>query len=158
MLARGSARNVVAGWGIGQDVGMAGLFRSMAQKSMNEYPNDALFRSEYARALFKAGAYRSVIELFTTDAAIDSGQQALLAASYQRLDQHEAAIRHYRLALQQDTQNARNWVGLGISQEQSAALGDALDSYQKASEWGGLNARLQAFVVRRSEQLRQVLN
>lgn len=132
--------------------------RSLLQSSLVEYPQDSFFTTEYARTLFAATAYREVVALFAGAEELDADQQALLAASYQRLDEHVAAIRHYQLALQQDTQNARNWVGLGISQEQNAAFGAALDAYQEASRLGSLNARLQAFVVRRGEQLRKVLN
>jgi hypothetical protein len=131
---------------------------SLLQVSLLEYPQDPLFESEYARSLFAMGAYADVIVLFAQRTALNADQQVLLAASYQRLDRHDDAIRHYQLALQHDTKNARNWVGLGISQEQKAAFIDALASYQQASELGNLNARLQAFVERRREQLRQVLN
>ncbi|MCP4767040.1 MAG: hypothetical protein GY875_12295 [Gammaproteobacteria bacterium] len=132
--------------------------RSLLQASLLEYPQDPLFETEYARRLFAQAAYGEVIELFARRTTLNTDQQALLAASYQRLDQHEAAIRHYQFALQRDAKNARNWVGLGISQEQRAAFVDALASYQQASELGSLNARLQAFVTRRSAHLRQVLN
>ena len=132
--------------------------RSLLQASLLEYPQDPLFETEYVRTLFEAADYHEVIELFAQRATLNTDQQALLAASYQRLDQHDAAIRHYQFALQRDAKNARNWVGLGISQEQKAAFIDALASYQQASELGSLNARLQAFVARRSAQLRQVLN
>jgi len=132
--------------------------RSLLQASLLEYPQDPLFETEYVRTLFDSAAYHEVIELFAQRTTLNTDQQALLAASYQRLDRHEAAIRHYQFALQRDAKNARNWVGLGISQEQSAAFIDALASYQQASELGSLNARLQAFVARRSAQLRQVLN
>jgi MSHA biogenesis protein MshN len=99
-----------------------------------------------------------VIAVLGEEQGLDADQEALLAASYQRLDQHEAAIQHYQLALQQDAKNARNWVGLAISQEQSAAFGAALDAYQQASRLGGLNTRLRDFVERRSEKLQQVVN
>jgi tetratricopeptide (TPR) repeat protein len=132
--------------------------RTLLQASLLEYPSDPLFEAEYARTLFTAAAYHDVIALFADRSVLNADQQALLAASYQRLDQHEAAVLHYQLALGLDTRNARNWVGLGISQEQVSAFVDALASYQQASELGTLNARLKAFVARRSEQLRQVLN
>lgn len=135
-----------------------GKLRSLLLASLAEYPRDPLFISEYARLLFQAGGYREVIELLAQGDALDARQSALLAASYQRLDEHEAAVLYYRQSLQQDAGDARNWVGLGISQEQMAAFADALDSYQRASGLGKLNARLQAFVERRSENLRRVVN
>ena len=132
--------------------------RRLLRASMTKYPDAALFKTEYARSLFQTAAYRAVIELFTNDTALDATQQALMAASYQRLDEHQEAVRHYRLSLAQDANNARNWIGLGISQENTAALEEALNSYQRAVKLGGLNNRLRAFVAGRSSTLEQVLN
>ncbi len=132
--------------------------RRLLQRSMARYPDAALFRTGYARSLFQGAAYRAVIELFVNENPIDATQQALVAASYQRLEEHENAIRHYRLALVRDANNARNWIGLGISQENTAALAQALGSYRRAIKLGGLNSRLRAFVATRSSALEQVLN
>lgn len=132
--------------------------RRLLRESIAAYPDDSLFKSEYARALYQAGAYRMVIQLFADSQVADATQQALIAASYQRLDEHENAVIHYRLALKQDSGNAKNWVGLGISQEHSSAFADALNSYQKAARLGQLNSRLQAFVDKRSKTLKAVLN
>ena len=132
--------------------------RRLLRGSMAKYPDAALFKTEYARSLFQSAAYRAVIQLFAKEISIDVTQQALVAASYQRLDEHENAVKHYRLALAQDANNARNWIGLGISQEHTAALEAALDSYQRAVKLGGLNSRLRAFVDARRNTLSQVLN
>ncbi len=133
-------------------------YHRLARESAAKYTDDAVFRTEYGRSLFQNTDYRAVIQLFSAETGLDSGQQALVAASYQRLDEHAAAIRHYQLALEQDASNAKNWIGLGISQEHSAELEAALDSYQRAGKLGNLNKRLQAFVLRRSSALKQVLN
>ncbi len=133
-------------------------FLRLVRDSMKQYPQDMLFKTEYARSLFQSAAYHAVIQLFATESSLDANQQALLAASYQRLDDHESAIRHYRLALELDASNAKNWIGLGISQEQTAAFEDALNSYQQAAKLGNLNNRLQAFVNKKRRTLTQVLN
>jgi len=135
-----------------------GRERRLLRGSIAKYPDAALFKTEYARSLFKTAAYRAVIELFVKDIRFDVNQQALIAASYQRLDEHEDAVRHYRLALAQDANNARNWIGLGISLEHTAALEEALNSYQRADRLGGLNSRLRAFIATRSSALGQLLN
>ena len=111
-------------------------FLRLARDSMMQYPQDMLFKNEYARSLFQSAAYRAVIQLFATEKSLDANQQALLAASYQRLEQHQSAIRHYQLALELDASNAKNWIGLGISLEQAAAFEDALNSYQQAAKLG----------------------
>jgi hypothetical protein len=136
----------------------SGRFLRLARESMTKYPDDMLFKTEYARSLFQSAAYRSVIQLFANENSLDANQQALVAASYQRLDEHESAVRHYQLALEQDAANAKNWIGLGISQEQTSALEEALNSYQQAANLGNLNNRLQAFVDNKSRTLRQVLD
>lgn len=133
-------------------------FRRLVRESMAAYPADALFKTEYARALFQSAAYRSVIQMFADDELTDASQLALVAASYQRLDEHADAIKYYRLALESDAANAKNWIGLGISQEHSSALEEALESYQQAVSLGSLNDPLRAFVDKRSQTLQQVLN
>ena len=125
---------------------------------MQRHPAHDLFATEFARSLVASRAYREAVELLNARPRLEPAQHAVLAAAYQRLDQHPAAVRHYRLALDAEPGNARNWVGLGISLEQTAALGEALEAYRKASRLGQLDARLQAFVARRSETLLQVLN
>jgi len=133
-------------------------FLRLVRESMTKYPDDLLYKTEYARSLFQSAAYRSVIQLFANEISVNASLQALVAASYQRLDEHESAVRHYQLALEQDAANAKNWIGLGISQEQTAALEGALHSYRQAAKLGNLNNRLQAFVDNKSRTLRQVLN
>jgi hypothetical protein len=133
-------------------------FNRLVKESATLYPGDALFRTEYARALFKGASYGAVIRLLRDAADLDASQQALLGASHQRLDEHDDAVRHYRLSLEQDAGNARNWIGLGISQEHTAALDEALASYRRAAGLGNLGSRLQAFVDERSSNLQQVLD
>ena len=135
-----------------------GRKQRLLRGSMVRYPDAALFKTEYARSLFQGAGYRAVIEFFAKEATIDVTQQALVAASYQRLDEHQDAIKHYQMALAQDANNARNWIGLAISQENTAALEEALNSYRRAARLGGLNSRLRAFVASRSSALEQVLN
>ena len=133
-------------------------FLRLVRESMTKYPEDMLFETEYARSLFGATAYRAVIELFANGVSANASQQALVAASYQRLDEHESAVRYYQLALEQDAANAKNWIGLGISQEHTAALEAALYSYRQAAKLGNLNNRLRAFVDQKTRTLGQVLN
>lgn len=133
-------------------------FSRLLRDSIDRYPAEAAFKTEYARVLFKTGAYRAVIDMFADEPAEDAAQQAMLAASYQRIDQHSDAISYYQLALAQDASNARNWIGLGISQEHDNALAAALESYRRAARMGNLNSRLQEFVEKRSRTLEKVLN
>ena len=138
--------------------GQQDRYLRLARESMLAHPQQPRFATEFARTLVQAKAWRDAIELLSGRERLDGEQHALLGASYQRLDQHEAAIRHYRLALEDNATDARNWVGLAISLEHTAALAEALDAYQRAGRLGQLNERLQGFVAGRSKTLQQVLN
>ena len=137
---------------------MSSRAQRLLRESLAKYPQSALLKTEYGRSLYQAAKYRAVIEFFANEVDVDANQQALVASSHQRLDEHEAAVRYYQLALAQDPSNPRNWIGLGISQENIAALEEALSSYQRAARLGGLNNRLRTFIDARSNALQQVLN
>ena len=145
-------------FGIYGQKGKAGLFSAMARESIQRYPQQSFFKTEYARDLFKRGAYQSAIKLLQNIGNADATQLALLAASYQRLDQHQQAIRYYKQSLDKNGKQARAWIGLGISQEQMVQLKDALQSYQMASMLGDINTRLETFVRERTRQLKRALN
>ena len=144
--------------GIYGQQGQTGRYSAMARESIQRYPQQSLFKTEYARALFKREAYQSAIRLLQNIGNADATQLALLAASYQRLDQHQQAIRYYQQSLDKNGKQARTWIGLGISQEQMARLKDALQSYQMATMLGDINARLETFVRERTRQLKRNLN
>jgi Flp pilus assembly protein TadD len=144
--------------GIYGQKGQAGLFSAMARESIQRYPKQSLFKTEYARALFKRKAYQSAIKLLHNIGNADATQLSLLAASYQRLDQHQQAIQYYKQSLDKNGKQAKAWIGLGISQEQMVQLKDALQSYQMATMIGDINPRLETFVRARTRQLKRTLN
>jgi hypothetical protein len=133
-------------------------FSALLGASIERYPQNSMFQTAYAQTLFKTGVYQVVIEYLQNLNSANATQLALIAASYQRLDQHQAATDYYRQSLDKDGQQAKNWIGLGISQEHTAQLKDALRSYQIAARLGGINTRLQAFIEKRSDQLVKVIN
>ena len=138
--------------------GQTRRFSSLVQESIKRYPRQSLLQTEYARFLFKLNDYQSVIKFLQNLNNPDATQIALVAASYQRLDQHQQAVTYYRRSLAKDNRQAKNWISLGISLEQTAQLEDALRSYRSAAQLGNINARLQAFVEKRSRQIEQALN
>ena len=135
-----------------------GRFSALLGASIERYPQELIFKTAYARSLFKTGAYQDVIEYLQNINNANATQLALIAASYQRFDQHQKAIDYYRQSLDKDGRQAKNWIGLGISQEHTAQLKDALRSYQIAARLGDINARLQAFIEKRSDQLAKAIN
>lgn len=144
--------------GIYGQPGYSGKYADFTRRSSERYPQQALFKTEYARSLFQQQAYKEAINLLKSVEQLDSKQQALIAASYQRIDQHGKAIEHYHHSLKLNKQDARNWIGLGISLEHEAKLEKALQSYQTAARLGNLNQRLRQFVEQRSRLLKKVIN
>lgn len=138
--------------------GNADKYADMARRSSLQYPNQSLFKTEYARSLFQQQSYHEAISQLQSVDQLDSKQQALMAASYQRIGQHEKAIEHYHHSLRLNKLEARNWVGLGISLEHEAHLEKALQSYQMAARLGNINERLKQFVEQRSRLLKKVMN
>ena len=136
----------------------ASQYASLARESSERYPESTLFKSEYARALFQSQSYRSVISILETPNNTDSKQLALIAASYQRLDEHKQAIEYYRQSLKVDRAQARNWIGLGISLEHNGQSRLALQSYQTAAKLGNISQRLEQFIEQRSRLLAKVVN
>jgi len=133
-------------------------FSKLVLESMARYPEKPVFRTEYGRSLFKSGHYDAVIDLLLDPAPVNGAQQGLVAASYQRLGHHQNAIKYYQRALAKNERNPLNWIGLGISQENTSALSDALHSYQRAAKLGRVNSRLRKFVEQRTRKLQSVIN
>lgn len=136
----------------------ASQYASLARESSERYPESTLLKSEYARSLFHKQSYRLVISILETPNNIDSKQAALLAASYQRLDEHKQAIEYYRQSLKLDRSQARNWIGLGISLEHNGQSRLALQSYQTAAKLGNISQRLEQFIEQRVRLLAKVVN
>jgi len=128
-------------------------YSRLLQESIDLYPQQPIFKTRFARSLYKTGDYAVVIEYLQNTDNADAIQLALIAASYQRLDQHAKAIEYYRQSLDKEERDAKNWIGLGISQEHMAQLKDALRSYRIAARLGNISARLQAFVEKRIGKL-----
>jgi len=136
----------------------AGNYSRLLQESIDLYPQQPMFRTGFARVLYKTGDYAVVIEYLQSTDNADAIQLALIAASYQRLDQHPEAIEYYRQSLDKENRDAKNWIGLGISQEHTVQLKDALRSYRIAARLGNTSVRLQAFVEKRIGKLVKAIN
>ena len=133
-------------------------FGDLAIESLKRYPQHAPFITEYAQLLFQRGAYKKVTEFFQSQPNLNAMQLALIGASYQRLDQHQAAASFYQQSLKVDASQSRNWIALGLSEEHNANLSEALAAYSTAKKQGGLNTRLIEFVEQRSKILKKVIN
>lgn len=116
------------------------------------YPDDKEFSLLEAERLFNQKAFAELIQRFSSYQR-ESKILNLLAASYQRLDQHQQAIEFYQTALRQNASQPRLWISLAISQQHQQQPEQALKSYQMAMRSGLANEKLKAFVMQRMRQL-----
>jgi hypothetical protein len=130
----------------------------LVSESMKRYPQHAAFITEYAQSLFKPKAYQQVIDFLQSQSNRNAVQLALIGASYQRLEQYQAAANFYRQSLKVDVDQSRNWIALGLAEEHNANLQQALAAYKTAKKQGNLNSRLIEFVDQRSRILEKIVN
>ncbi len=83
----------------------------------------------------------------------DLNYYALLAASYQRNNNHAAAAKTYVELLKLKPREGIWWVGMAISLEALGKNKQALDAYEKARQTGTLNTRVSNYSTQRLKQL-----
>lgn len=81
--------------------------------------------------------------------AANADYLSFLAALYQRAGRHTDAVVAYRGAIEVRTQDARAWLGLGISLEATDDGNGAASAYNRALALGGLDAKLAQYAQQR---------
>ncbi len=86
--------------------------------------------------------------------ATDPEYYELLASAYQQNKQHARAIETYQNLIRHDSQQARWWVGMGVSLEAGGEIDDAISSYQTALQNSELDSALRQYSQNRMRFLR----
>ena len=85
----------------------------------------------------------------------DAPYNAFYAVLMQRAGRHEAALKHFLIALRSDP-SMPNWlVGAGISMQALGRDNDAVEAFQRAKDGGQLPAAFTSFVDQRLAQLKR---
>ncbi len=127
-------------------------FQQLLAVSLAQYPQDMDLILIDANQLINNKQYSTLVQRYQ-GITKDKQLLSLVAASYQRMQQHAEAIDYYTRALELDPRQPKSWISLAISQEQQAEYNQALQSYQMAARSGPLNDRLTGFVQQRIQQL-----
>ena len=127
-------------------------------KVVPEYP---LFAQLYARVLIEQSKPQLAITILeqgmqTASSTIEPNYYALLAATYQRVKNHEKAIKIYLRLLQTHQTAGVWWLGLAISLEKSGKNKEALEAYQRAQQTGNLKDGLVKFTNNRVSALSEI--
>lgn len=153
------AREMLAGIHIksGHFINAAELL-SEGVKVVPEYP---LFAQLYARVLLEQNNPQLAINvlergLSTASMNAEPDYYALLAATYQRVKNHDKAIDIYLKLVKTRPNTGIWWLGLAISLEKTGKKKEALDAYQRAQNTGSLNAGLIKFTNNRVSALMEI--
>ncbi len=130
---------------------------TLLRKGLLLLPHYSNFTKLYARLLLDNNQIdKAVKTLLNHKPAMtaDPNFYALLAASYQRQNNHTAAANTYLKLLKINPRAGIWWVGMGISLEALHKNKEALDAYEKARQTGTLNTR----IINYSNQRLKILN
>lgn len=153
------AREMLAGIYIksGHFISAAELL-SEGVKIAPEYP---LFAKLYARVLLEQDKPRLAIKILeqgsiSAEMSVEPDYYALLAATYQRVNQHNKAVDIYLKLVKHRPAAGVWWLGLGISLEKSGKSKEALEAYRRAQQTGSLKAGLVKFTNNRVSALSEI--
>ncbi len=153
------AREMLAGIHIksGRFINAAELLK----EGVSVVPDYPLFAQLYARVLLEQNNPQLAIKILNRGSAsasmnVQPDYFALLAATYQRVKNHEKAIDIYLQLVKVRPNAGIWWLGLGISLEKSGKKKEALDAYQRAQKTGSLKAGLVKFTNNRVSALKEI--
>lgn len=151
------AREMLAGIYIqsGRLINAAELL-SEGVKVVPEYP---LFAQLYARVLLEQNNPKLALKILEQGSAkikVDPDYYALLAATYQRVNNHNKAVELYLQLVKVRSDEGVWWLGLGISLEKSGKSKEALEAYQRAQKTGSLKVGLVKFTNNRVSALSEI--
>jgi tetratricopeptide (TPR) repeat protein len=132
---------------------------SLLREGISIVPSYSLFAKLYARVLLEQNNPQlaiQVLERSAKDSDVESDYQALLAATYQRVKNHEKAIEIYLQLVNVKPTVGIWWLGLAISLEKSGKNKEALEAYQRAQKTGNLKAGLVKFTNNRVSALKEI--
>nr|WP_136251349.1 tetratricopeptide repeat protein [Ningiella ruwaisensis] len=119
--------------------------------------SDSSFYVMLARLSFKVGDYQSAYDALRTYPHENLADVELLsfrAALAERLSDYEKALHDYRLLVAREPENAKWWLGLGVSQDKLSFSEGALDAYQQVKALNQLPIQVLDFVEQRIDVLR----
>lgn len=124
-------------------------------------PEYSLFAKLYARVLLEQSNPKLAIQILKQGSVsvpmnIEPDYYALLAATYQRVNDHQNAVNIYLQLVKIRPAAGIWWLGLGISLEKSGKNKEALEAYQRAQKTGNLKAGLIKFTNNRVSALSEI--
>lgn len=131
----------------------------LLRQGLSYSPQHLTFSKLYARALMQLNRDNQAIDVLTRYAPPvekDPNYFAILAALYQRQNQHAKAAEVYAKLVTVNAHNGVWWVGLGISLEALGRQQDAKQAYGHARKTGNLHMEVARFTDNRLLALEEI--
>ncbi len=131
----------------------------LLREGIRVVPTYSLFAKLYARVLLEQNNPLLAIKVLESSSKaldVDLDYHALLAATYQRVKNHNKAIAIYLQLVKEKASVGIWWLGLAISLEKSGKNKEALEAYQRAQKTGSLKAGLVKFTNNRVSALKEI--
>ncbi|MFC4701073.1 DUF6584 family protein [Glaciecola siphonariae] len=126
--------------------------RQLLQAGLRVTPADNAMRIMLARVAFKTGDFEdahAALAGHPYPALANIELISFRAALAERLSQYEFAYQDYKLLVSREPNNAKWWLGLGVSQDKLNRGEQALASYQRVKGLNQLPAQVGEFVEQR---------
>ena len=130
---------------------------AIVDQGLNIAPNYSAYKRIKARLLLlnkEAETAAQFLLNYPPELAADSQYYELLATAFQQSDRYMEAIETYQNLIRHDSQQARWWVGLGVSHEAMGNVADAISSYQAALQNSKLDDALRQYSQNRIRYLK----
>ena len=131
----------------------------LLRQGLSYSPQHLTFSKLYARALMQLNRDNQAIEVlkrYAPPVQQDPNYFAILAALYQRQNQHVKAVEVYAKLVTVKSHNGVWWVGLGISLEALGRQQDAKQAYGHARKTGNLQMEVARFTDNRLLALEEI--
>ena len=133
----------------------------LLKEGIGVVPDYPLFAQLYARVLLEQKNPQLAIEVLNRGSSSTTMNAtpdyfALLAATYQRVKNHEKAIGIYLQLVKARPNTGIWWLGLGVSLEKMGKGKEALDAYRRAQNTGSLKSGLMKFTNNRVTALKEI--
>jgi MSHA biogenesis protein MshN len=131
---------------------------NLLQAGLELLPKHTLFAKLQGRLLLEQAKTQQAIEVLekvVPAVKVEPEYHALLAAAYQRQQQHAKAVATYQSLLTVRPAAGVWWIGLGISLEALGRKAQAVEAYEKAARSGSLTVDLLRYTDNRLAALRK---
>lgn len=119
-------------------------------------PEDTDLRLMLSRILFKSGDHAKAFKLLNQHPRANSASDEFIsfrAALAEKIGNYKSAQNDYYILLKRNPNDAKWWLGLGVSQDKQKLAEQAINSYQQAKSLKQLPKAVESFVVERIQLL-----